>query len=659
MTIKKTRKQLIIEVETLQQEVASLKQLVSFPFPFSSTENQAPHPLIDEPITSVNKQEYTVVLVEDSETDRIIYSRYLKQHGQNLYRIIEFDNGEDALAWCQQTMPDILLIDFLLPDMNGLEFLQHLYQQTNQSWIPAIIITGQENIELAVTLLKNGAQDYLVKNHITPISLHQAIAKVLQQQQLIQQQIWQQQQQQLVTNTALAIRSSFKLKDILQTAVTQVRQILQTNRVIIYQFQPDWSGIVTTESTINPALSILGQTIKDNCFETTWVEQYQKGRIRVIDDIHTDANLAECHREFLASFQIQANLVIPIIQTDNLWGLLIAHECYAPRHWTKAECELMNQLAIQIGIAIQKATLFEELQAQLEKYRQLVSIVENSSDFIATANLNGQVQYINPAGQCLLGLENTDVQQTTIWEYQTSEWNQSFQQQIIPSVISTGRWEGEWQMQNFQTGELIPVWCNIFTLKNQITGQPHTIATVTRDIRERKQAEERLKNLNAELELRVVERTSQLVQANNKLQKELFQREKLERQLRQSEQLLEGFFQAASQVNIGLGIVDKDFYFLKVNQTLAQINGHTIAAHYGKSFGDLLPEIASKLLPLLQNLIDTQQPISNLEISGIVPSEPEVLRYWQLSYFPIIGESHKTIALGAIVLDISDRRSDY
>ncbi|MBO3458010.1 PAS domain S-box protein [Aetokthonos hydrillicola Thurmond2011] len=649
MAINKTQEELIAEVEALRKEVKALKQLGCSHFSVAVDE-------VTASLNSAKEQEYTILVLEDSEEDRAVYRRFLTQNNHSIYKIIEFDKGEDALVFCQQTRPDILLIDFFLPDMNGLEFFEQLYQQADLPKIPAIMITGQGKTEIVIDVFKKGAHDFIDKNKITPDSLNQAIAKVLFQQQSIKQQVRQQQQQQLVMRTALSIRRFLKLDDILQTAVTEIRQILQSDRVIIYQFQSDWSGIVSTESVVDPALSILGRTIQDDCFKTTLVEQYRQGRIRTIDDIYTATDLQQCHCELLASLQIRANLVIPIIQNDDLWGLLIAHQCYAQRHWTKAECELMNQLAIQMGIALQQAILFEKLQIQLLQHQKLVSIVENSCDFIATANVNGQILYINQAGRHLLGLENTQVQYTAIWEYQTLEFQQTLQQDIIPTAISTGRWEGEFDIQHVQTREFIAVWCNVFTLKDSKTGQPDTIVTVLRDIRQRKQAKEALRKLNNELELRILERTGQLTQVNNQLQQELLQREKLERELREREKLLDNFFHAASQVNIGLGIADKNFCFLKVNQALADINGHSIKEHNGQSVAEIIPELAPTILPLFQSVIDTHEPISNMEISVMVPTRPRAISHWLISYFPILGESADSINLGFIVLEISERK---
>ncbi|MFB2939444.1 PAS domain-containing protein [Aerosakkonemataceae cyanobacterium BLCC-F154] len=120
------------------------------------------------------------------------------------------------------------------------------------------------------------------------------------------------------------------------------------------------------------------------------------------------------------------------------------------------------------------------------------------------------------------------------------------------------------------------------------------------------------------------------------------------------EQLFAGFFNAATQSNIGLFIVDKNFRFLHINQTLADINGYSIEFHLGKYLPDLLPGLAPTLTPLFQALIETRQPISNLEVSGYVPSQPGVLRHWINSFFPISNSTDDSIAIGGIVVEITE-----
>ncbi|CAD5983631.1 Sensor protein kinase WalK [Planktothrix tepida] len=122
----------------------------------------------------------------------------------------------------------------------------------------------------------------------------------------------------------------------------------------------------------------------------------------------------------------------------------------------------------------------------------------------------------------------------------------------------------------------------------------------------------------------------------------------------QSEQLFAGFFNAATQSNVGLFIVDKNLRFLHINQVLADINGYSIQEHLGQLLANLLPELAPTLTPLLQTLIETRQPISNLEISGYVPSQPGVLRHCINSFFPISSTTGDVIAVGGIVLEITE-----
>lgn len=167
----------------------------------------------------------------------------------------------------------------------------------------------------------------------------------------------------LVAEIAQRIRQSFDLDEILKTTVAEVRQFLQTDRVIIYRFKPDWSGVVAVESVAPEWMPILYSTIDEPCFRTAYVSQYQQGRVRAIEDIYA-AGLGQCHVELLARFQVRANLVVPILQGEQLWGLLIAHHCASPRTWQQVEIELLSHLATQAGIAIQQSYLYQQLQQQ-------------------------------------------------------------------------------------------------------------------------------------------------------------------------------------------------------------------------------------------------------------------------------------------------------
>ena len=165
----------------------------------------------------------------------------------------------------------------------------------------------------------------------------------------------------LLTAIANRIQSSLDLPTILDTTVQEIRQFLQTDRVIAYRFEPDWSGIVVAESVLPKWNSLLGRTISDPHFQKNMVEPYKNGRIQVTNNVYLDG-LTRCHMNLLVGIQVKAIIVVPILNGDKLWGLLAAQECDQPRHWEQPAIELLRQLATHIGIAIQQSTTMAQLQ---------------------------------------------------------------------------------------------------------------------------------------------------------------------------------------------------------------------------------------------------------------------------------------------------------
>jgi PAS domain S-box-containing protein len=173
----------------------------------------------------------------------------------------------------------------------------------------------------------------------------------------------------LLADIGLRIRQSLNLQEILNTSVSEIRKFIRADRVIIYRFHDDWSGTVEVESINSKWRPSLNTDIQDTCFQSGYWKTYEDGRKLAIDNV-AESNLSECHKELLISFQVQANLVVPIIENAHLWGLLIAHQCSAPRHWESFEINLLSQLADQIGIAIAQSRLLTQEKEQFNLLQQ-------------------------------------------------------------------------------------------------------------------------------------------------------------------------------------------------------------------------------------------------------------------------------------------------
>lgn len=211
----------------------------------------------------------------------------------------------------------------------------------------------------------------------------QDITERKQAEQRLQQQT---QRERLTAQIAQRIRQSLDSSEVLSTTVEEVRQFLQADRVLIYQFRPDWSGRVVVESVGRADWALCDRIIEDPCFRENWLRLYQQGRARAINDVYT-ADITPCHRDFLLQFQVVASLVVPILVQEQLWGLLLVHQCCRPRQWQAWECDFLLQLATQVGIAIQQSELYHQillLNASLStQVKKQTSQLEKALDFEA------------------------------------------------------------------------------------------------------------------------------------------------------------------------------------------------------------------------------------------------------------------------------------
>lgn len=171
------------------------------------------------------------------------------------------------------------------------------------------------------------------------------------------------------------LRQSLDLQTVLDTTVAEVRDFLQTDRVIIYRLQASGSGVVVAESVAPGQMTILDRQIPSADLVRTDENSDPSGKTERIPDIH-EADLAAYHLELLEQLQVRAALVVPIFQQERVWGLLIAHHCRGPRRWQASEAESLDRLAAQLAIAIQQSELYHHLQQINEDLQDLVLVDE-------------------------------------------------------------------------------------------------------------------------------------------------------------------------------------------------------------------------------------------------------------------------------------------
>ncbi len=345
-----------------------------------------------------------------------------------------------------------------------------------------------------------------------------AIDQHKQAQGALQQQF---EQQRLVMEITERIRQSLNLQDILQSTVDEVRQFLQTDRVIIFEFTPEWQGTVVVESVAENCLSILSTSIYDPCFGKDYIEPFKQGLVTAKSDIY-NAGISACHLELLAGFQVRANLVVPILNRDELWGLLIAHDCTNVHQWQSSEITLLRQLANQVSIAIQQSNLFVELkQAKLELEMRVVErtaqlttvnnllletvikheetqlilleqaqLLELAHDSIITRDLNGLISFWNEGAEHMYGWKKSEALGQISHTLLKTQFPQPLAE-IQAQLLEKDYWEGELVNRN-RDNHLIIV-SSRWAVQKDDAGKPIKILEINNDITERKQAEDALR----------------------------------------------------------------------------------------------------------------------------------------------------------------------
>ncbi|MBR8826937.1 MAG: GAF domain-containing protein [Gomphosphaeria aponina SAG 52.96 = DSM 107014] len=186
------------------------------------------------------------------------------------------------------------------------------------------------------------------------------------------------------------------LSKIFKVIVRETRQILTADRVVVYQFNPDFSGEVIAESAGAEWVSVIqlqqvdedlystSMSLEDQCylkslatsgpsseadtyFKDTQGGKYVKGKkISIINDVNA-AGFSRCYLESLEKYQARAYVIVPIYQNEKLWGLLAAYQNSGPRNWLSSEVNLMLQLSGTLSMALQQVNQIEQLREQSQQ----------------------------------------------------------------------------------------------------------------------------------------------------------------------------------------------------------------------------------------------------------------------------------------------------
>jgi two-component system, NtrC family, sensor kinase len=257
------------------------------------------------------------------------------------------------------------------------------------------------------------------------------------------------------------------------------------------------------DAGLNSSDEIVGKTDYDLPWTREESEFYRECDRRVMNTNQPRLHIIETQKQANGKHVWVDTSKVPLHNADGtVIGILGTYKDITERKQTEIALQQLNEdlehrvqqrtAALRHLVRQLRQEIRDRQKAEAEQ-QKFVALVENSSDFIGIATLDGQVLSINEAGQKLFGSRDLEAATAiSMMEYVFPDDREEFAQHVLPVVMQQGSWQGVCRFQHIETGEVIPIEENVFVVKDSATGKPVCLAAIGRDIRERQQAEARL-----------------------------------------------------------------------------------------------------------------------------------------------------------------------
>ena len=382
-----------------------------------------------------------ILILERTEADAELSLHELQQAGFKCRPHIAATH-EEFLDHLRGFHYDIILADYRLPGWTGLDALLEIRKSGNE--VPLILVTGPLGEEIAVECIKQGVTDYVLKDHLARLPI--AVSRALEEK---------------------------TSRDGHAFMVSALRQS-ESHSLFLFAHSPLPMWVFEKES-----LQFL--QVNDAALHHYGYERSEFLQMRVTD-LHSPDEIPG------------------LLNTLN--GNTVTEESAGQWHHRVKDGSIIDveifvhtiEYSGHAAVLVVAQDITERKRAEEER-QKFFTLVEYSGDFIAVADLKDNLEYVNPAGRAMLGMGSADsVQGTHSKDYVVPEDLSLVFDIIFPAISSSGHWKGELRFRHHQTGQTIPMECVAFQVKDLKTGEARYIATVSRDITERRSLEQRLRH---------------------------------------------------------------------------------------------------------------------------------------------------------------------
>jgi PAS domain S-box-containing protein len=648
----------------------------------------------------MTQENCTVLIVNDSSMERTTYRGYLQQETSFAYTVWEAESTAVALRLCSSQPPDSIVLDYLLPDCNGLEFLTNLKTSIGENCPPVIMLNEEGNEAIAIQAFKAGVEDYLIKDEITSESLR------------------------YVTRTAI---ENFRLRQELRKSEERYRAVVEDQSELICRFLPD-----CTLTFVNGAYS--------RYFDSTSTELIGQNFLDLIPE--SDRSVIQQQIAQLSTATPENALITlehPVVKPNGKIGW---------QEWTDRAIFDDDGQLVEFQAVGRDITERKQTELTLQKANECFEIAAALNCLIYDYDLKQNTIERSQGLTKLFGYSLLETEPTAEWWYERIHPSQREAIQATKRAALLGTEVSVYLEYQVRHQDQHYVWvADRACIMRDESGQAVRIIGSTTDITERKLAEQQLRESQARLQLGVRVAGIALVRfdyASNTVElspeaavlygfsvnESIVTRDRLHATFHPEErEMLEGiiqqvldpagdgwfelehrvvwphgevrwlyvrkqvFFEPSANASrpqsailaaiditerkqaealvqqqlaqieaiygtapVGLCFLDRQRRFIQINERLAEINGLSVSEHIGRTVSEILPQLAEIQEPIFEQVLQTGMPVLDVEVQGTTPAQPEVERYWLANYYPLKAADGESLGINITVQEITDRR---
>jgi PAS domain S-box-containing protein len=346
-----------------------------------------------------------VLVVDDSAENRLLLTSQLGMEG---YDILQAGNGREGLEMARKYDPDIILLDVMMPDVNGYDVCKQLKQEERTRIIPVIMVTALRDIKDRIKGIEAGADEFLSRPH----NREELLVRVRTLIRLKRARIGLEEERNrlgLLYEISHAISAELDLEALMATIIDKTQRAVGATKGNIMLF--DEEGVVTHKFLIRAGSQV---EISDRVTQEVmsrglggWLLRHHTGDI--IEDITQDARwitLPDDPEE-------QGSAVgVPLVSPKRVVGVIILNHPQIG-YFSEEHLSLLETIAISVTSAIESANYFTEIS---EERRKLNAILAQSTDAIVTTDSDWRISLFNDAAERLFGVPAAVVEGRSVRE---------------------------------------------------------------------------------------------------------------------------------------------------------------------------------------------------------------------------------------------------